>query len=81
MVKYSYDFLETRRNSRLAFHAHPLLTLSWTPHAHCEPEQGRPSHDHYRFIELTIYEALEEHMTWWASDTDLTCDNLRPILE
>jgi hypothetical protein len=47
---------------------------------HCEPEQGKPAHNHYRFDELNIQEALEEHMMWWASDTDLSCDDLRPLL-
>jgi hypothetical protein len=31
-------------------------------------------------IELSIYEALEEHVNWWASETDLTCERLRPLL-
>lgn len=79
MVKYSYDFLEVVRNSRLAFHAHPVLKPTWTPHVHCEPEQGNPAWEHYRFYELTIQEALEEHMKWWASDTDLTCEGFRPL--
>lgn len=80
MVKYAYDFLETVRNSRLAFHAHQVLQATWTPHVHCEPEQGNPVHDHYRFYEIAIQEAIEEHMKWWASDTDLTCEGLRPLL-
>lgn len=80
MVKYAYDFLDVRRESRLAFHAHPVYRQEPTAHAHCEPEQGKPAHHHYRFDELTIHEALEEHMKWWASDTDLTCADLRPLL-
>ncbi len=79
MVKYAYDFLKTVRHSRLAFHAHPLLTRNWTPHVHCEPQLGTPTHSHYRFPEVTIYEALEEHQRWWASDTDLTCSALYPL--
>jgi len=80
MVKYAYDFLDVTRNSRLSFHAHPVNELVPTPHAHCEPEAGRPAHHHYRFIELTVHEALEEHMKWWASDTDLTCERLKPLI-
>lgn len=80
MVKYAYDFVEMTRSSRLAFHSHPLLRTEPTPHVHCEPELGHPAHDHYRFDELTIYEALEEHLKWWAADTDLTCEELRPLL-
>lgn len=80
MVKYEYDFLEMKRTSRLAFHMHPVAEPAPTPHAHCEPELGAPEHEHYRYIELTIYEALEEHEKWWATDTDLTCERLRPLL-
>lgn len=79
MVKYTYDFLEVVRNSRLAFHMHQVLRPEPESHAHCEPEQGTPEYDHYRYIELSIHEAIEEHMTWWASGTDLTCDGLRPF--
>jgi hypothetical protein len=79
MVKYQYDFLETARSSRLAFHKHPIAAPAPTPHAHCEPELGIPEHEHYRFIELSIYEAIEEHELWWATDTDLTCERLRPL--
>ena len=81
MVKYAYDFLELTRNSRLAFHAHPVTREEATPHVHCEPEQGSPANHHYRFDELTIYEAVDEHMKWWASETDLSCAELRPLLE
>ena len=42
MVKYAYDFLEVRRDSRLAFHAHRVHRPEPTPHVHCEPE--RPSY-------------------------------------
>jgi hypothetical protein len=80
MVKYAYDFLEVVRNSRLAFHWHPVMEPAQTPHAHCEPAAGDPEHEHYRFIELTMHEALEEHMRWWASDTELTCEGLRPLI-
>ena len=80
MVKYAYDFLESRRSSRLSFHHHPVIDPVSIPHAHCEPEVGRPAHEHYRYIELTIHEALEEHMQWWATDTDLSCEGLRPLL-
>jgi hypothetical protein len=80
MVKYAYDFFESRRNSRLSFHWHPVIDPAPVPHAHCEPDVGAPEHDHYRYIELTIHEALEEHEKWWASDTDLTCERLRPLI-
>lgn len=80
MVKYEYDFLERARRSRLAFHMHPVAAPPPTAHAHCEPELGNPAHEHYRYIELSIHEALEEHVNWWASDTDLTCERLRPLL-
>jgi hypothetical protein len=81
MVKSSYDFLEVRRGSRLAFHMHPVLDPECTPHVHCEPTTGSPEYDHYRFYELSIQEAIEEHMKWWASDTALSCDELRPLLK
>jgi hypothetical protein len=80
MVKYEYDFIETTRSSRLAFHMHPVTERATTSHAHCEPSLGRPEHEHYRYIELSIYEGLEEHEKWWATDTDLTCERLRPLL-
>lgn len=80
MVKYQYDFLEAARGSRLAFHLHPVTAPAPTAHAHCEPQLGNPEHEHYRYIELAIYEALEEHVSWWASETDLTCERLRPLL-
>jgi hypothetical protein len=80
MVKYEYDFIETARNSRLAFHMHPVTVPAPTAHAHCEPEIGNPEHEHYRYIELSVHEALEEHVTWWASETELTCERLRPLL-
>jgi hypothetical protein len=80
MVKYEYDFLERARRSRLAFHMHPVAAPPPTAHAHCEPELGNPAHEHYRYIELSIHEALEEHVNWWASDADLTCERLRPLL-
>jgi len=79
MVKYAYDFLEVVRNSRLSFHSHPIVVPTPVPHAHCEPVVGSPEHDHYRYIELAIHEALEEHLQWWASDTDLSCEGLRPF--
>ena len=81
MVKYAYDFLEVKRNSRLSFHYHPVAEPSPVPHAHCEPEVGKPEHEHFRYIELTIREALEEHERWWATDTDLTCERLRPLIQ
>lgn len=80
MVKYEYDFLEIARNSRLAFHMHPVNVSAATAHAHCEPELGNPKHEHYRYIELSIVEALEELVDWWATDTDLDCERLRPFL-
>lgn len=80
MIKYAYDFLEVVRNSRLAFHWHPVIDPRPTPHAHCEPRAGEPAHEHYRHVELTIHEALEEHVKWWASDIDLTCEGLRPLI-
>ena len=80
MVKYAYDFLEVQRKSRLSFHWHPVADPTPIPHAHCEPEVGNPQHEHYRHIPLTIQEAFEEHVRWWASDTDLTCDDLRPLI-
>lgn len=80
MVKYGYDFLEIVRGSGSAFHQHPVAGPVPTAHAHCEPELGNPEHEHYRYIELSIYEALEEHVNWWASETDLTCERLRPLL-
>jgi hypothetical protein len=79
MVKYAYDFLELNRNCRLSFHYHPVADPTPVPHAHCEPEVGNPEHPHYRYIELTIQEALEEQVKWWATDTDLTCERLRPL--
>ncbi len=79
MVKYEYDLLEMTRSSRLAFHMHPVTVPAPTSHAHCEPELGSPHHEHYRYIELSIYEALEEHERWWATDTDLTCERLRSL--
>lgn len=81
MVKYAYDLLEVTRNSRLAFHSHQIREPTPTPHVHCEPEQGNPAHHHFRFFEMSIYEALEEHQKWWASDTDLDCGGLRPLLD
>lgn len=79
-MKYEYDFLEIARNSRLAFHMHPVSVPAATAHAHCEPGIGSPEHEHYRYIELSIFEALEEHVDWWATDTDLDCERLRPFL-
>ena len=79
MVKYEYDFIEATRSSRLAFHMHPVTVPAATSHAHCEPKLGSPEHEHYRYIELSIHEALEEHEKWWATDTDLTCERLRPL--
>ena len=80
MVKYAYDFLELRRNAHLSIHYHPVTDPTPVSHAHCEPEVGNPEYEHYRYIELTIQEALEEHERWWATDTDLTCERLRPLL-
>jgi hypothetical protein len=80
MVKYAYDFLELKRNARLSFHYHPVTDPIPVPHAHYEPKLGHPEHEHYRYVELTIHEALEDHERWWASDTDLTCERLRPLL-
>lgn len=79
MVKYEYDFIEVTRSSRLAFHLHPVTVPAPVSHAHCEPILGSPAHEHYRYIELAVYEALEEHERWWATDTDLTCERLRPL--
>lgn len=79
MVKYAYDFLELKRRSRLSFHYHPVSESTPAPHAHCESKIGKPEYEHYRYIELTVHEALEEHLTWWAADTDLTCERLRPL--
>jgi hypothetical protein len=71
-----------RGRARVAprIHLHPVTALAPTAHAHCEPKLGTPDHEHYRYIELSIYEALEEHVNWWASETDLTCERLRPLL-
>ena len=80
MVKYAYDLLELARNSRIALHNHLLTGPTPVPHAHCEPEVGYPEHDHYRFVELTVQEALEEHLRWWASETELTCERLWPLV-
>lgn len=79
MVKYEYDVMEMTRNSRIALHVHPVTAPAPTAHAHCEPILGIPVHEHYRHIELTIHEALEEHLDRWARDIDLTCERLRPL--
>jgi hypothetical protein len=82
IVKYTHEYLDLSRMTRLAYHLHDLGTRRRVPHAHCDAATKLPLDEdahHFRAVELDLREAHEEFMRLWASDTEPDCRTLRPL--
>ena len=80
IAKYTYEYRDVRRGTRLAYHLHPLGGTELVPHAHCgsgeEPDEGDlDDGDHRR---ATVYELIEANaifMRLYSADLDPDCSS------
>ena len=73
MAKYTYEYRDFRRGTRLAYHLHSLDgSPELVPHAHCGGETGDET-GHLRAVPYELMEANSIFMKLYASDADPDC--------
>lgn len=79
IAKYTYEYRDLRRGTRLAFHLHALDGSSeLIPHAHCGGEAGDEI-GHLRALPYELMEANAIFMKLYASDADPDCASFLPL--
>lgn len=78
LVKYHYDYFDRALDHRFAYHRHDVGKLGNVAHSHCGPASEDPP-AHYRSYEVTLWEANEEFMDWYAGDLAVDCTGMRPL--
>ena len=76
MTKYTYEYLDTLRGVRLAFHMHDVGGTALVPHAHCESASDIPEAErspHLRAIEYDVREANEVFVRLYAAELAPSC--------
>jgi hypothetical protein len=79
LVRYHYDYRDTVRGGRLAYHWHRLARRDPVHHAHCETSSASPAHAHYRFYEMDLLEAHADFVRLYAAEEPIDCSGLRPL--
>jgi hypothetical protein len=79
LARYHYDYWDTVRSGRLAYHWHWLARRDPVHHAHCETSSASPAHAHYRFYEMDLLEAHADFVTLCAAEEPIDCSRLRPL--
>ena len=79
IAKYTYEYRDLRRGTRLAYHLHSLdASPELVPHAHCGGEAGDET-GHLRAVPYELMEANAIFMKLYASDADPDCSAFLPL--
>ena len=78
LAKYHYDYFDRAADQRFGYHLHDIGRAMNVPHSHCGPGHEDPP-AHYRSYEVTIFEANEEFMEWYAGELTIDCTSMRPL--
>lgn len=74
-IEYLYEFQQRPPPGRRAHHLHP----PFGHHAHCvDPRQPEPD-DHYRDVDVDVFEAHAEFLRWYALGQPMDCFGLFPL--
>jgi hypothetical protein len=81
-IKYTYEYLDTVRGARLAFHVHDIGTRKRVAHAHCEDSFDIPEGERSAHLRATEYELREAHdvfMSLLAANERPDCGSFLPL--
>jgi len=81
LSKYTYEYRDLRRGTRLGFHLHSLSGYpGLVAHAHCGSVEAEEEADHRRAVPYELMEANAIFMTLYARDADPDCAAFLPLV-
>jgi hypothetical protein len=80
LAKYTHEYRDLRRGTRLAYHLHSLEgSPELVPHAHCGSAEADEEAGHLRAVLLELMEANAIFMRLYARDADPDCASFLPL--